>query len=618
MNNSIRFRAPRFYSFRHALVAGVFLACTDVGRAADVEIIAHRGGYRLYPENTCAGFSVRAGQADIVEFDVRVCADGELVIMHDETVTRTTGGQGAITNESGTVLTNVADLTLAQLKTLDVGSIFSPAFVGERIPTFAEALRSMPSGCRAMVHCKTGSPQAIVNVLRAENAISNAIIYSDDWNFLYTVRQIEPGATLCAGGSGKVLMGNMAALNQRGIYMTAWAVDALTQAEVNLIHSRHMTIFVSAACLEMQKFLDMGVDGIMSDTPRLATAIVKDAPSPNAKLSEGLSAYWKLDDGLDSPSASILEDVEEQSRGEIRGFVFQPAWLAGDDARMGGALSFDGVDDWVRMPTNEFLDIGTNAVTLSLWVKLAYLPSAATNGGYACIYDSEFDAYSIYMDQASGELRFKATDSSLQGARPGIPEAKLRTGVWHHVVGVYDGNASPAAGQTLIYLDGRLQDVHVGGDASPRYGMTGPVRKGQQATLGRNGPNSAFFFSGAVDDVAVWRRALAPAEIRQIYEAGTNGVPLAKQVMTIWIDNVYPDLETGDMQMDLRVEHGSLTNQPLNLRAAVVSTGSYAQQAVLEGGHGRRPCFRVPQSNIQHLAGRRDASRPNYFQIACP
>ena len=617
MNNSIRLRAPRLLTFRHALVTGVFLACTGVGRAADVEIIAHRGGYRLYPENTCAGFSVRAGQADIVEFDVRVCADGELVVMHDATVTRTTGGIGAITNESGVVLTNVADLTLAQLKTLDVGALFSPAFVGERIPTFAEALRAMPSGCRAMVHCKSGTPQAIRAVLRAENAVSNAIIYSDDWNFLYAFRQLEPGATLCAGGSGKVLMPNLAALNQKGIYMTAWAVDTLTQDEVNMIHSRHMTIYVSATCLDMQKFIDMGVDGIMSDTPRLATSIAKSIPSPNRQLSEGLVAYWKLDDGLDSPAASILEDVEEQSRGLIRGFIFQPAWLAGDAARMGGALAFDGVDDWVQMPTNEFLDIGANAVTLSLWVKLNHLPSAATNG-YACIYDSEFDAYSIYMDQASGELRFKATDSTLQGARPGIPEAQLRTGVWHHVAGVYDGAASPAAGQTLIYLDGRLQDVHVGGDTSPRYGMTGPVRKGQQATLGRNGPNSAFFFSGAVDDIAVWQRALSPAEIRQIYEAGTNGIPLAKQVLTIWIDNVYPDLETGDMQMDLRVEHGSLTNQPLNLRAAVVSTGSYAQQAVLEGAHGRRPCFRVPQANIQHLAGRRDAGRPNYFQIVCP
>ena len=91
--------------------------------------------------------------------------------------------------------------------------------------------------------------------------------------------------------------------------------------------------------------------------------------------------------------------------------------------------------------------------------------------------------------------------------------------------------------------------------------------------------------------------------------------------MTLWIANVYPDLETGDMQMDLRVEHGSLTNQTLRLRGAALATGTYADQAVLEGGKGRRPHFRVPNSAIANghgPMGRREADRPNYFQVVCP
>ena len=147
------------------------------------------------------------------------------------------------------------------------------------------------------------------------------------------------------------------------------------------------------------------------------------------------------------------------------------------------------------------------------------------------------------------------------------------------------------------------------------------VITGQAAAIGRNGTLNNQYFAGDVDDLAIWRRALDPAEVRQIYEAGTNGIPLERSVMTLWIANVYPDLETGDMQMDLRVEHGSLTNQTLRLRGAALATGTYADQTVLAGGKGRRPHFRVPNSDIAYghgPMGRREADRPNFFQVICP
>ncbi len=343
-------------------------------------------------------------------------------------------------------------------------------------------------------------------------------------------------------------------------------------------------------------------------------------PSSNVQLAQNLIAYWKLDDGLSEPAATNAEDIETDSPGRLFGFAARPSWIAGDEARAGGALRLDGINDYVSIPTNVILDMNTNAVTISLWVKLSALPSAISND-FAGIYDSASDAYVVYLDRSSKELRFKVTTASLKAARPGIPEAQLQTGVWHHVVGVYNGSVGTAIGQAMIFLDGHIVDIHNGDDYTG-YGLTNIVRCGQAAAIGRNGTDNTFHFAGALDDVAIWRRALAPVEVRQIYDAGTNGIPLERKVMTIWIANVYPNLETADMQFDIRVEHGSLTNQPLRLRGATRATGTYVDQTILEGGRGHHANFHVPSSSLSHNDDdhphRREANSPAFFQIVCP
>ena len=90
---------------------------------------AHRGYSAIAPENTLASIRAGAGIADLTEWDVRVTADGALVVMQDSTVDRTTNGTGA-----------VSALTLAQFQSLDAGSWFSPAYAGEPPPTMAEAI----------------------------------------------------------------------------------------------------------------------------------------------------------------------------------------------------------------------------------------------------------------------------------------------------------------------------------------------------------------------------------------------------------------------------------------------------------------------------------------------
>jgi glycerophosphoryl diester phosphodiesterase len=91
-------------------------------------VAAHRGNSTDYPENTIPAFEAAIGAGvDQIELDVRVTYDGELVVIHDATVNRTTNGTG-----------KVCEKTLAEIKSLDAGSYKGEQFVGTRIPTFVE------------------------------------------------------------------------------------------------------------------------------------------------------------------------------------------------------------------------------------------------------------------------------------------------------------------------------------------------------------------------------------------------------------------------------------------------------------------------------------------------
>ncbi|MGN8244389.1 glycerophosphodiester phosphodiesterase [Cellulomonas soli] len=94
-------------------------------------VIAHRGNSAVAPQNTLAAFEAawRAG-ADMIELDVQLTADGAVVVIHDDDLDATTDGTG-----------RVGDHTLEQVRELDAGSWFSPAFVGTRVPTFDEVVQ---------------------------------------------------------------------------------------------------------------------------------------------------------------------------------------------------------------------------------------------------------------------------------------------------------------------------------------------------------------------------------------------------------------------------------------------------------------------------------------------
>lgn len=236
-------------------------------------IIGHRGASGHAPENTLAAFrkAVALGAA-FIETDLQLSRDARFVAIHDDSVDRTTNGQG-----------KVHDQTLATLRRLDAGSWFGSEYTGERIPTLEEILEFTkkndivfylelkPSG-------SWGGEHALIGALRESGEVARVVVISFDPAILAGLRKIEP--TLMTGVlyDGQLRDPLKAALDVgarqiivRGDLVTPSMITEAHKKDVQVVcwtvnHPAHIRLLMGA-----------GVDGIMSDYPdRLLAAVRKD------------------------------------------------------------------------------------------------------------------------------------------------------------------------------------------------------------------------------------------------------------------------------------------------------------------------------------------------------
>ena len=154
-----------------------------------MDIFAHRGVSGHYPENTSAAFYA-ASKLPIagIELDVHLTADGELVVIHDETIDRTSNGTGY-----------VKDYTLQQLRAFDYGSWFSEKFVGENIPTLGEVLEFFVGTHHVInIELKTdvfpyeGIESLVIKEIATHQMTERVIISSFNHESLQIVTQLAP------------------------------------------------------------------------------------------------------------------------------------------------------------------------------------------------------------------------------------------------------------------------------------------------------------------------------------------------------------------------------------------------------------------------------------------
>jgi glycerophosphoryl diester phosphodiesterase len=228
--------------------------------------IAHRGASARYPENTLAAFraAIEAG-ADMCELDVMLTRDGGAVVIHDETLERTTNGQG-----------RVADATLAEIKRLEASGQFGAQFAGERVPTLDEVFALTHGRCALNVELKcAGAERIACELIRKYDELNTSMLSSFDWDALRRARAIEPGVRI-----GLLAEEKPQELLEAAAEMRAYAINAhhkLASADLCAqAHRRGLKVYVWTVDdpNQMQAKIEAGVDGIMTNYPERLAALV--------------------------------------------------------------------------------------------------------------------------------------------------------------------------------------------------------------------------------------------------------------------------------------------------------------------------------------------------------
>jgi len=235
---------------------------------------AHRGASAHAPENTLASFKLALEQgAPAIEFDVKLSADGVVVIHHDPTLERTTTGAGTLSQH-----------TLAQLKQIDAGAWFGDSFRGETIPTLEEVFQAL--GGKIFMNIEltnyaTGLDNLVPGVaqLVKKYGLQESVMYSS-----FFPHNLMRAAAL----TPDVPRGQLALPGVAGWWQRAWG-DLLTlQADhpfdgdvrhetVQKSHqkSRRVHVWTVNEPETLRRLWKMGVDGIFTDNPLIARDALK-------------------------------------------------------------------------------------------------------------------------------------------------------------------------------------------------------------------------------------------------------------------------------------------------------------------------------------------------------
>ena len=225
-------------------------------------------------------------------------------------------------------------------------------------------------------------------------------------------------------------------------------------------------------------------------------------PSPS-----GMVSWW--------PGDGNANDIVGGNHGTLQNGA---AFAAG---KVGQAFSFDGVDDFVRIPISPSLQTVSNAITIDMWVKLNSLPSTRPvpfSGPGALLLNNHIQNFGSPVSgvtssvNPSGAVTFQTRLNNIC-CQAVTSNGVLQIGIWHHIAGVWDG------ANLRLYIDGTLDNI---------VPASGTLQMNRDIFLGINADN--FFggiianqVDGLIDEVEIFNRALSAAEIQAIFNAGSAG-----------------------------------------------------------------------------------------------
>jgi glycerophosphoryl diester phosphodiesterase len=238
-------------------------------------VIAHRGASAFAPENTLSAFRLAIQQeADAIEMDVKLSADGHVVVFHDPTVDRTTNGTG-----------RVRALPLAALKELDAGIIYDAAFEGERIPTLDEVFTSLKDQIVLNIELKSRAlnvdplAQKVAQIVKKHQIAAQLFFSSFNPLALRRIHNLLPDVPL----------GVLAPQGLLGIWIRTWSSALIPHQSLHLYYKninqnlidqahrqgRRVFAYTVNNPQDIKELINLGIDGIFTDDPSLARRTIE-------------------------------------------------------------------------------------------------------------------------------------------------------------------------------------------------------------------------------------------------------------------------------------------------------------------------------------------------------
>lgn len=233
------------------------------------EVQAHRGASAIAPENTLAAFRAAAEQgAKWVELDVALLGDDTLVVIHDDSVDRTTSGTG-----------NLGALTRAEVDRLDAGSWFGSQFAGEKLPTLDEVIAELGQlGLSANVEIKQHPHhksldqlvEAVQHAIGKRAAGTNIMISSFDPDCLRAMHALEPDLEMAMlwGRPPEDWEAQLAAIPASTIHMHFKALS-IGLLEETTKKGTKVRAWTCNDPVQLVSFWDAGLTGVITDNPKL-------------------------------------------------------------------------------------------------------------------------------------------------------------------------------------------------------------------------------------------------------------------------------------------------------------------------------------------------------------
>jgi glycerophosphoryl diester phosphodiesterase len=247
----------------------------DLARFARPLLIGHRGYPAKFPENTLAAFegAIQAG-CDMIELDVTLTRDRKVVVIHDDTLDRTTTGKGPVKDHSFEVI-----------KKLDAGSWFDARFAAERVPELSEVMKLTAGRCMLNIEIKESAFEAdypvdaiehqVVKLVKTSGGMDRVIISSFDKRILERIAAMDAPpaiAYISDHGADKGVLDMLLAMKA-----FSWhpRFKVLTRDQVDMLHASGIKVFPWTINTreEAEKLLALGADGLICNELRGMRAV---------------------------------------------------------------------------------------------------------------------------------------------------------------------------------------------------------------------------------------------------------------------------------------------------------------------------------------------------------